>query len=354
MKIIELLCFFTTGILVSIICNTLLLRFSQSLGIRNKNNITIRWSAESKPSLGGVSFFVVFIFVSILFSILYSPQDVFHNRQYVGLLGAGCIAFAMGLSDDAYDTKPAFKLACQIGSGLCLALTGTCIHLFGNSIADVLLTVIFVVAVMNSLNMLDNMDGITGTVSLFILVACLISDFFLYDINKNIWSMAMIAQIGGLIGFLYFNLHPSKLFMGDAGSQFIALFVAAVSVNNLWNIGETTQNHRWIGVIAVAIVFVASFSDTLTVIINRLKRGQSPLVGGKDHTTHHLVYSGRKDKQVWLIFFIISLVSLFFLFVLLYNTLQHRNTIILLTLLFPISIFISLFRVTKKFPQPKK
>ena len=354
MKTLELFGFLAAGIFVSIVCNTLLLRFSQSLGIRNKNNVTIRWSAESKPSLGGVSFFVVFIFISILFSILYSPQDVFHNRQYVGLLGAGSIAFAMGLSDDAYDTKPKFKLACQISSGLILALTGTCIHLFGNQIADVTLTVLFVIAVMNSLNMLDNMDGITGTVSLFILVACLISDFFLYDINKNIWSIAIIAQIGGLIGFLYFNLHPSKLFMGDAGSQFIALFVAAVSINNLWNIGETTNNHRWIGIVAVAIVFVASFSDTLTVIINRMRRGQSPMVGGKDHTTHHLVYSGRKDKQVWFIFFIISLVSLFFLFVLLYNTLHHTNSIILLTLLFPISIFIALFRITKKFPQPKR
>jgi UDP-GlcNAc:undecaprenyl-phosphate/decaprenyl-phosphate GlcNAc-1-phosphate transferase len=354
-KILELISFGFAGLIISLVCNTLLLRFSHSLGIRNKNDVTIRWSSESKPSLGGISFFVVFIFISIGFSIVYSGSDIFNNKQYVGLLAAGSLAFAMGLSDDAYDTKPKIKLLCQITCGLLLAYTGTCIELFHLPILDVCLTVLFVIAVMNSLNMLDNMDGITGTVSLSIIIACLISDFMLFgSMNKNIWSISMIAQIGGIIGFLFYNIHPSKIFMGDAGSQFISLFVAAVSIKNLWNVGETSQLPSWIGIVIVAVVFVASFSDTITVIINRLKKGQSPMVGGKDHTTHHLVYSGKKDIQVWYIFAFISSLSLFVLSILLYFSLIHFVAGILIGIPFFLTVFILLYRITKKYPEPKK
>jgi UDP-GlcNAc:undecaprenyl-phosphate/decaprenyl-phosphate GlcNAc-1-phosphate transferase len=355
MKILELISFGIAGLAISLVCNTLLLRFSHSLGIRNKNNVTIRWSSESKPSLGGISFFVVFIFISIGFSIVYSGSDVFNNKQYVGLLAAGSLAFAMGLSDDAYDTKPKIKLVCQISCGLLLALTGTCIELFHNHIADVCITVLFVIAVMNSLNMLDNMDGIAGTVSLSIIIACLISDFMLFgSMNKNIWSISMIAQIGGIIGFLIYNIHPAKIFMGDAGSQFISLFVAAVSIKNLWNVGETTNLPSWIGIVIVAVVFVASFSDTITVIINRLRKGQSPMVGGKDHTTHHLVYSGKKDIQVWYIFAGISVFSLIILTLLLYCSLMHYIQLITVGIPFFLITFLLLYRITQKYPEPKK
>lgn len=304
-----LMAFLMAGLTASLICNRLLLRFSQSLGIRNKNDITIRWSNESKPSLGGVAFFVAFTFGAIAYAVFFREDAIFHNREFVGLMGAGILAFVMGLADDAYNTRPLIKLFVQISCGVILTLTGTIITISGIPWLDITITVIWVVGVMNSLNMLDNMDGITGTTVLFILISCLAAEIVLYDWNMNIWTLTLLVQIGAILGFLRFNLHPSALFMGDAGSQFIGLFTAFFAIHHLWNIGEATQLTSWTGLFVVLIVFTPAAADTLTVVINRLRKGKSPMVGGKDHTTHHLVYSGLNDRQVWLVFLAIACIS---------------------------------------------
>jgi UDP-GlcNAc:undecaprenyl-phosphate GlcNAc-1-phosphate transferase len=304
--IIAYIGFLAGGIIASLICNELLLRFSQSLGIRNKNDVTVRWANESKPSLGGVAFFVAFVFGAICYSVVFQNENIFHNKEFVGLLAAGVLAFVMGLSDDAYNTKPWIKLIVQISCGGILVATHTIIPLTGNFTVDASLTIIWVVGIMNSLNMLDNMDGITGTTVLFILIACLASDFILFDWNMNIWTLTLLIQIGAIIGFLRFNIHPSKLFMGDAGSQFIGLFAAFFSIHDLWSVGIQTHLNAFTGLAITLIAFTPAAADTLTVVINRLRKGQSPMVGGKDHTTHHLVYAGLKDKQVWLVFLVIA------------------------------------------------
>lgn len=307
--VITLIAFLIGGFLASIICNSLLLRFSQSLGIRNKNDVTIRWSNQSKPSLGGISFFVAFVFGAMAYAVVFIDENIFHNKQFVGLMTAGIMAFVMGLSDDAYNTRPLIKLSVQIACGLVLVYTKTLIQLSGIYWIDVTVTVIWVVGIMNSLNMLDNMDGITGTTVLFILISCLASEIILFDWNMNIWTLTLFVQIGAILGFLRFNVHPSKLFMGDAGSQFIGLFTAFFAVHHLWSVGETTQLTPWTGMFVTLIAFTPAAADTLTVVINRLRKGQSPMVGGKDHTTHHLVYSGLNDKQVWYVFLTIAVLA---------------------------------------------
>ncbi len=304
---ISLICFTFGGFIAAYICNLLLLRFSESLGIRNKNDVTIRWNNLSKPSLGGVSFFVVFIFFCFVYSILFPEDALFTNRKYIGLFTAGTLAFSMGLADDAYNTRPLLKLTAQILCGLIIIYTGTIIHLTSNIFFNKFLTVFWVVLLMNSLNMLDNMDGITGTVVLFILVACLGSNWLINGLNDSIWSTLICTIIGGIIGFLSYNIHPSKLFMGDAGSQFIGFFVSFITIDNLWLVGNSANlSFNYIGVLLVIICFTVPFSDTLSVVINRIRKGKSPMVGGKDHTTHHLVYSGLNDKQVWVVFLILS------------------------------------------------
>lgn len=301
--------FLICGIIASLVCNELLLRFSQSLGIRNKNDVTVRWANESKPSLGGVAFFISFVFGGIGYAVVFKNENVFQNKEFVGLMASGIMAFVMGLSDDAYNTKPLVKLVVQISCGLILVLTETIIRLTGNDWVDGAITVIWVVGIMNSLNMLDNMDGITGTTVLFILLSCLASDFILYGWNMNIWTLTLLVQIGAILGFLRFNIHPSRLFMGDAGSQFIGLFVAFFSIHDLWSVGHTTHLHPLTGMAITLIAFTPSAVDTMTVVINRLKKGKSPMVGGKDHTTHYLVYAGLKDIQVWYVFLFIALGS---------------------------------------------
>lgn len=341
------------GFIVSYISNILLLRFSQSLGIRNKNDVTIRWSNESKPSLGGVSFFVVFVFCAVAYSVLFRNDNIFHNIQYVGLFAAGSLSFLMGLADDAYNTKPLLKLAVQILCGLILVWTKSGIELTSVYFVNALLTVIWVVIIMNSLNMLDNMDGITGTVVFFILLTCIASNWMTTDFNTSIWSITIAALIGGLAGFLRFNIHPSRLFMGDAGSQFIGLVVAFFAIDNLWLIGRSTGMPAWTGILVTLIAFTPAAVDTLTVVINRLKKGQSPMVGGKDHTTHHLVYAGLTDRKVWQIFLLISVLSTVFSLIMI-NLLSLKLVIpITLFSVYFVVVFILLYRNTLKYEAKK-
>lgn len=352
-SLLNILGFTIGGVLLSALCNVLLLRFSRSLGIRNKNDVVIRWSNQSKPSLGGVSFFVVFVFSAIAFSMVFYDDYIFHNKQYVGLFAAGSIAFLMGLADDAYNTRPFAKLFVQILCGVILVLSGTSIDLFHIPFVDAILTVIWVVAVMNSLNMLDNMDGITGTTVFFILLACLLGSWVLNGFSTTIWSLTLLSMLGAVVGFLIYNIHPSKLFMGDAGSQFIGLFVAFFAIQDLWNVSAITETNSWASVIVVLVAFTPAAADTLTVVINRLKNGKSPMVGGKDHTTHHLVYSGLNDSQVWYVFLMIGIVSSVLSIVMIRLIRLNMIFPILFFLLYFLFVFLYLYRNTLKFPEKK-
>ncbi len=341
------------GTIVSYVTNKLLLRFSHSLGIRNRNDVFVRWSNESKPSLGGLSFFIVFLFSAFAYSVIFSNDNIFQNSQYVGLFVAAALAFAMGLADDAYNTRPFFKLFIQILCGFILVWSNSIIGITDNYYVNAGLTIFWVVLIMNSLNMLDNMDGISATVVFFILVSCLITNWILTDFNTSIWTILIISMIGAIIGFLSFNIHPSKLFMGDAGSQFIGLIVAFFGINNLWNIGEDITAPSWISALIVLVAFTPALVDTLTVVINRLLRKQSPMVGGKDHTTHHLVYAGLSDIKVWYVFLFIGTLSSV-LTVLMVNMLKLKLIApVFFFALYFVIVFFMLFRNTKKFSAPK-
>jgi UDP-GlcNAc:undecaprenyl-phosphate GlcNAc-1-phosphate transferase len=357
-KILQLLGFAAGGAFVAVVCNVLLLHFSRTLGIRNKNDVVVRWSNESKPSLGGVSFFVVFVFAAIAYSIVYNEApNIFQNKHYVGLFTAGSLAFLMGLADDAYNTRPMIKLFVQILCGVLFVATGSMIDLFHVFYLDAILTVVWVVVVMNSLNMLDNMDGITGTTVFFILLACILASWIIFPFNINIWILMMVSILGAVMGFLTMNIHPSKLFMGDAGSQFIGLFVAFFGMKFLWNVGSAVPNDlhpSWIGLLVVMVAFTPAAVDTLTVVINRLKKGQSPMVGGKDHTTHHLVYSGLSDRKVWLVFVLIGALSTILSIGMVHLMSLRAYTLVAFLSVYSIFVFILLYRNTIKYPGPKK
>lgn len=355
LKLVQLGSFALGGILVALLVNVVLLRFSQTLGIRNKNDVIIRWSNESKPSLGGVSFFVVFFFSVIAYAITFQDgPSIFQNKNFVGLLGGGSIAFLMGLADDAYNTKPLLKLAVQILCGLILVLTGTSIDLFHVPAVDAVLTILWVVIIMNSLNMLDNMDGITGSTVFFIILSSLLSNWILFGFNANSWSIINISVLGAVIGFLCMNIHPSKLFMGDAGSQFIGFFSAFIAIDNLWNAPSHVESPSYLGFFIVLVAFTPAAVDTLTVVVNRLRAGKSPMLGGKDHTTHHLVYAGLNDKQVWYVFLSIGLLA-GILVISMINMLRLGAFMpIPFFALYSVFVFFLLYRNTIKYKAPQK
>ena len=343
------------GVLLSLLINTLLLRFSKSLGIRNKNDVIVRWSNESKPSLGGISMYVTFLFAVLFFAAAFSQEDVFENAAFLTVLAASSLAFTIGLADDAYNTRPLLKLSGQIICGVIFVIGGVTIDLFHHVYFDAAFTILWVVVLMNSLNMLDNMDGITGTVSFFVLLSCAVSFLIFNGFVHNYWIYVLIAILGAIIGFMRYNISPSKMFMGDAGSQFISLVIAFFSIDGFWNIAAQFEVPSWSSLLLVLTVFTPAAVDTLTVVINRLKKGQSPMVGGKDHTTHHLVYKGLSDFKVWLVFLGLSVLSALIAIILLILISMGYYQLTLLGFVFFIIVFYFLYRNTiKHLPKENK
>ncbi len=349
--------FFVSIILFCILINTILLKFATTLGIRENEKPIIRWSAVSKPSLGGISFYITFLISSGCYGIFFNSQSLFNDGQVIGVIGAISLAFLMGLADDAYNTKPRLKFLVQVFCGVILIISSKytnqneslVIQLFENNYLNYGLTIVWVVAIMNSINMLDNMDGITSQTSFFILGTALIfmginQGFEQYDF------MICLGIIGSLIGFLFYNWHPSKMFMGDSGSQLLGLLIALIGIKYFWNMedfktGTPLPSKQ---IITVLIVFILPISDTTSVVINRIARKSSPFVGGKDHTTHHLCYLGFNDTQINFIFAGISFLSCI-IAISIYRFVDHWTWInSILYFLYFLAIFLSLYLTTQQ------
>lgn len=344
--------FIASVILFSLVFNTILLKFATNLGIRQQDQATIRWSHIVKPSLGGISFYLGFLIAATCYGIFFDQEHIFKNHEALGLIGATAVGFMMGLADDAYNTRPWLKFFAQAFCGGLLIVSGNYIHLFEIQWINYVITLLWVIGMMNSINMLDNMDAITSIVSIFIIVTCLVI-LMLNEGYTDHHFILMLGVLGSLIGFIFYNWHPSKMFMGDTGSQFLGIFLAAISIEYLWNhkpvLVEVSRAQQ---ICLVLTTFALPLSDTATVVINRISRGKSPFVGGKDHTTHHLSYLGLSDSQVGFIFIGISIISLVLIIaaVKFVNEWQLHHTLIYIG--YFLTVFITLFAVTKK-SKPK-
>jgi UDP-GlcNAc:undecaprenyl-phosphate GlcNAc-1-phosphate transferase len=304
------LLFFAGTVVISLVINMLFLRFVKTLGIRNNSDGTvIRWGTLSKPSVGGFSFYIIFLLSIISYSILFDVNQVFLNREFIGVLLATLLGFMLGLTDDAYNTRPLLKFLTQVGCGFILLYTGNKISFSYVEPINIFVTVFWVVGIMNSLNMLDNMDAITGIVSISIILSAL-GIIVLREEENTVFFILLLGTLGSLIGFLYYNWHPSKIYMGDTGSQFLGVLLAAIGIRYFWNAdmptGEMISARN---LMLPMLAFLMPIVDTTCVVINRISRGQSPFVGGKDHTTHALAYRGFSDNKVALVFGAIALVS---------------------------------------------
>ena len=337
--------FFVCSLFFSFLINGLLLKFVRTLGIRNEDEATIRWSLKAKPALGGLSFYIIFLFSIISYSVLFEKNSLFENHQFIGILLASTIGFMLGLFDDAYNTKPWLKLFAQIACALTLIVSGTYIHFFSNIYIDYLFTVLWVVGIMNSINLLDNMDAVSTFVSSSILIT-IITNIILQNDFSNPMLFITTGVLASLLGFLYYNWNPSKMFMGDTGSQFLGVFLASVGIVFFWNTKEASGVEiPYKQLIITMLAFIIPIVDTITVVIKRLLRKSSPFIGGKDHTTHHLSYLGFSDRTVSLIILGISLFSTF-LILLLLNFIEWKKIYFIPLSIYFIIVFAILFYIS--------
>ncbi len=273
-----------------------------------------RWNPERKPTLGGISLYMVFLFC---FSLSYGPYFNGGEDEYLwmmGLLGAASLAFLMGLSDDVYETRPFLKLAVQTACGAVLIYSGTVLDVPGPAWLDRIVTILWIILLMNSINMVDNMDGIAASIGLMVIAASMLQLWELQGTESSFWPV-LIGVMASVLGFLFYNIHPSSMFLGDAGSQFLGLLLAFLGIRFFWNAPEPGLASSVPVLVQKALIFLllfwSSLADTLAVFTLRIIRGGSPLKGGKDHTTHALSYAGWSDRGVNLIFFLWSALNAF-------------------------------------------
>ncbi len=346
------LIFFILSIIFSVLVNGIMLRFAKTLGIRQPDNL-IRWATTAKPSIGGISFYILFLMSASVYAIFRLSKQNEFDLPLIGLILSSSFGFLLGLADDAYNTVPSLKFAGQLVCAILLIATGIMIELTGYFAIDALFTVFWVVGVMNSVNMLDNMDGITTAASLSILINGLA--FLGYQHHFfTVHTFLMIGVSGALIGFLFYNINPSKMYMGDTGSMFLGVFLSGLSMILFWNHRQPdVEGFQFKQFLIPIYVFAVPIFDTATVFIHRIRRGQSPFVGGRDHTTHHLAYHGLSDRQVFYVLFAFSLLMnvIAFLIMIYFEHINSLLTFIAMMVYVILFILMQFIYLSAKQPQ---
>ncbi len=302
--------YFAFVFVFSVLMNSLFLKFSRTLGIRKSENI-VRFSDIHKPALGGITFFITFLLSLIIYSLFFQSPNVLLHSETLGLLAVCTIAFLMGLADDAYDTNPLLKFSAQVLCGVILIYSHIYIQLFENIYLDYFITMLWVVGIMNAINLLDNMDAIASIASLNALVTilCLL---VIGKQSESVFFTLILGTSSALSAFLLFNWFPSKMYMGDTGTQFLGAFMAAVSILFLWGTTPEPMLPATKRILSVLLTFALPIIDTTVVFTNRILKGTSPFIGGKDHTTHHLFYMGLKEPRIAVLYSAYSGLSLLF------------------------------------------
>ncbi len=218
------------------------------------------------------------------------------------ILGLSTVIMVMGLVDDWKTLDWRLRLGIQLLCATILAASGVRLTLFGPFTHPVLggaVTVLWVVGLTNSFNMLDNMDGLAASIGLIVAVLFCGAQV---AVGSLFVPAVMLVLIGALAGFLVHNHPPARLFMGDAGSNFIGFLLGALTVAGTFTRDDPGRAFSPYGVLAPFLVMAVPLYDMTSVILIRLSEGRSPFQGDRRHFSHRLVARGLTPRQaVWTI-----------------------------------------------------
>ncbi|WP_214228860.1 MraY family glycosyltransferase [Pedobacter sp. B4-66] len=226
-------------------------------------------------------------------------------------MGAGLVLFMIGLKDDIIGLGPGIKFVAQFVSACIVSMIANIrivdLHgIFGiydmPYYPSVILTVFFIVGIVNAFNLIDGIDGLAGSIGL---ILCVVFGVLFYKSGDLGWAYLATSLAGALLGFLFFNITPARIFMGDSGSLLLG-FVSAVLSIKFMSV-SLTENviagpfRITSGLGLVSAILIIPVFDTLRVFTLRIMRGTSPFTADSNHIHHRLLFLGLSHVQAALV-----------------------------------------------------
>lgn len=255
------------------------------------------------PRMGGLAIYLGFLLAVLVIGL--GTAEFYLSREIVGLLVGGTCILMLGIIDDLIQLSAKVKLLGQICSALMLVLFDIRIDWLSNPFGDMIyldylsvpLTVLWIVSMTNTVNLIDGLDGLAAGVSTIAATTIL-----LVALQQNFIAVAILtaALAGSALGFLQHNFNPAKIFMGDTGSMFLGYMLAAISV-----IG-TVKSAATIALVVPIVALGLPIMDTAFAIIRRYSNGKPIFKPDKGHLHHRLLEMGLTQRQAVLLMYVIS------------------------------------------------
>lgn len=253
---------------------------------------------SATPLLGGAA---IFLTIWLTLSLLIYNDWFQWTVTVQGIFLGSLVIFLMGLVDDAQGLPASTKFVVQVGAAVVVILHGGTVSLFmGTNILTIGITVLWIVGITNSFNLLDNMDGLTAGVAA---ICCGVFSIIAFRQSDFQTLLLATAMMGALLAFLRFNFDPAEIFMGDAGSGFIGFLLGCLSVYAEY---LTQTRLRHLPVITPIIIFSVPLFDTFSVIAIRIMEGRSIWDADNKHFSHRLVSLGLTRRAAVLLIYLVT------------------------------------------------
>lgn len=255
------------------------------------------------PRMGGLAIFLGFMTAMLLFVPL--------NTEKQGMLLGAVIIVVLGMLDDKYALPAKPKFLVQIIAALIAVMAGNRIDVLSNpnifSPNPVWqlgwwaypVTVVWIVAITNAVNLIDGLDGLACGVSTISAATMLIIALRFRESELDV-AIMMAALVGACIGFLPYNFNPAKIFMGDTGSTFLGFIMATVSVTGMF------KQYTIISFVVPFLMLGLPIFDVCFAVVRRVSHGQSPMKPDRGHVHHRLIDMGFSQKQAVGVLYVIS------------------------------------------------
>ena len=257
------------------------------LSVMDLPNMERKTQAEPVPYLGGVA--IAISIVSVTYAAIFYSDNTKTTFPLVtyALLPAAILGL-MGLIDDIRGLPALPRLVTQTVVATLVAIFLLNLDLnaepFGNPLLNHFINIVWIVAICNSINFFDNLDGgAAGSVAVSTLGIALIAA----NQGQELVTALSVVTCGATVGFLLWNKSPAKIYMGDAGALFLGVLVAVLTIR--LNPGITPKFNSFA---ILPMLLAVPILDTCIAVFSRLRRGISPLTGGKDHLSHRLIRKG--------------------------------------------------------------